>query len=179
MDTYIALLRGINVGGHQPLKMEELRRMFSGIGFSNISTYIQSGNIVFEADDGTDPDFLSTKIAVKITETFGYEVPVVIRRPDEVREMLADFPFEEKEGWKGYISFLANMPMAEQAAELEAQSSAVEQFKIQGTALFSVVNKQAEPTPKFSNSFVEQRLGVPATTRNLRTVRKILDIITD
>ena len=179
MNTYIALLRGINVGGHRPLKMDDLRQLFSEMGYKNVSTYIQSGNIVFDAGDETDPAFLSTQIAVQIAETFGYEVPVVIRRPDEIRELLANFPFEEKEGWKGYISFLANKPMNEQAAELVACSNAVEQFKIQGAALFSLVDKQAEATPRFSNSFVEQRLGVPATTRNLRTVGRIVDIATD
>ncbi|MDZ7682917.1 MAG: DUF1697 domain-containing protein [Fodinibius sp.] len=174
--TYIALLRGINVGGHRRLTMDELRQMFSEMGFANVTTYIQNGNVVFTADDEADAAFLSTQISVKIAETFGYEVPVVIRSRDRLANVLADFPFKEKEGWKGYISFLANKPMNEQAAELEAAASQVERFSVQGSELFSIVNKQAEATPQFSNSFVEQRLGVPATTRNLQTVRKIIDI---
>lgn len=174
MDTYIAFLRGINVGGYRPLKMTDLRQMFAKLGFNNVSTYIQSGNVVFDTAEDADPDFLSTKIKVQIAETFGYDVPVIIRTPYDLKDSLASFPFDDKDGWKGYISFLANKPMDEQAKELESLSSDIEKFVVRGAELFGFVDKQTDEKPQFSNSFVENKLGVPATTRNLRTVNKIL-----
>ena len=176
MARYIAFLRGINVGGHRPLKMEELREMFAGLGFNNVSTYIQSGNVIFDADGEAEPNFLSTKIKIQIEETFGYDVPVVLRTTSDLENSLSTFPFEDREGWKGYISFLAHEPMEEQAAELESLSSDIEQFEIRGPELYSLVDKQTNKKPNFSNSFVEKKLGVPTTTRNLRTIDKILEL---
>lgn len=176
MKKYIAFLRGINVGGHRPLKMEELRELFGGLGFNNVSTHIQSGNVIFDADEEADLNFLSTKIKVQIKETFGYDIPVVLRTPSDLENTLSSFPYDHREGWKGYISFLAHEPMGEQAAELESMSSDIEQFEIRGLELYSFVDKQTNKKPKFSNSFVEKKLGVPTTTRNLRTVDKILEL---
>lgn len=176
MKKYIAFLRGINVGGHRPLKMEDLRELFGELGFHNASTYIQSGNVIFEADGEADPNFLSTKIKVQIKETFGYDVPVVVRTPSDLENSLSSFPFKDREGWKGYISFLAHEPMGEQAAELESLSCDIEEFEIRGLEIYSTVDKQTNKKPKFSNSFVEKKLGVPTTTRNLRTVNKILEL---
>ena len=174
MSQYVAFLRGINVGGHRPLKMEDLREMITGLGFKNVATYIQSGNIIFNADEEADRDFLATKIKLQIEKTFGYDVPVIITVPADLNDALAAFPFDKREGWKGYISLLANKPINEQVRELEAFSSKIEKFEIQDTILFSIVDKQADEKPKFSNSFVEKKLGVPATTRNLRTIHKII-----
>jgi len=178
MTTYIALLRGINVGGHRPIKMQNLRQMFSELGFQNVATYIQSGNVIFDANDEANLAFLSTKIKVQIEESFGYDVPVILRTPSDLEDSLAFFPFDDKEGWKGYISFLANKPMDEQAKELESLSSDIEKFVVRGTELFGFINKQTDEKPQFSNSFVENKLGVPATTRNLRTINKILGMAT-
>lgn len=150
--------------------------MFAGLGFESVSTYIQSGNVIFDADEKAEPSFLSTKIKVRIEETFGYDVPVIIRAPSDLENALSSFPFTEKAGWKGYISFLAHKPLEEQAAELESLSSNVEQFEIRASELFTLVDKKTDEKPQFSNSFVEKKLGVPATTRNLRTVNKILEL---
>jgi uncharacterized protein (DUF1697 family) len=86
--TYIALLRGINVGGHRPLKMEELRQMFVMLGFENVSTYIQSGNVVFDAAD-QDESQLATKIKNQIADTFEYDVPMIICTVEQLQKTLA------------------------------------------------------------------------------------------
>lgn len=175
MTKYIALLRGINVGGYRKIKMDDLKGMFGSMDFQNIATYIQSGNVIFEAPE-KQPDELSTRISMQIDTTFGHDVPVVIRTPKEVQDAFRKYPFEEKDGWKGYISFLSNQPTPLQKKELEAQSSAIEKFRILEKELYSLVDKQADQKPLLSNRFVEKQLGMFATTRNLRTVRKVLEL---
>lgn len=174
MTTYIALLRAINVGGYRKIKMESLREMFEAMGFENVSTYIQSGNVVFEGEG--DPSDISKHIERQIKETFGHEVPTIIRSPQQVQEALKGFPFEEGNGWKGYITFLMEEAGKEQAKELESLSSGIEKFKVAGSEIHVLVDKETDEKPLFSNSFVEKRLDTYATSRNLRTVRKILDL---
>ena len=173
--TYLALLRGINVGGHRPLKMDELRAMFSEMGFDRVSTYIQSGNVIFDST-GEDYVSLANQIAAQINKTFGYELPVIVKNIPSVQEIRSGFPLEQKEGWKCYISFLANKPMVEQAEKLASLSGKVEEFKVLGEVVYSAVDKNSDQKPQFSNAFVERKLGVPATTRNLRTVDKIIEM---
>ena len=84
------------MGGYRPLKMEELREMFAGLDFNKVSTYIQSGNITFDADTEAEPNFLSTKIKLRIEETFGYDVPVIIRTPSNLENSLNSFPFDNR-----------------------------------------------------------------------------------
>ena len=173
--TYLALLRGINVGGHRPLKMEELRTMFSDMGFDRVRTYIQSGNVIFDST-GEDDVTLANQIAAQIKNTFGYELPVIVKNISSVQKIRSGFPLEQKEGWKCYISFLANRPMPEQAEELESLSGKVEEFRVRDEVVYSAVDKNSDQKPLFSNAFVERKLGMPATTRNLRTVDKIIDM---
>lgn len=175
MKQYIALLRGINVGGYRKIRMDDLRKMFREMGHDRVSTYIQSGNVVFSASV-SEPSKLDSAIRRQIKKTFGHEVPVMIRTPEEIAAGLARFPFKEKEGWKGYISFLGGEPIGTTIKELESLSSEIEKFKAGEQILYSLVNKQTDKKTRFSNSFVEKNLGLSSTTRNLRTVRKILEL---
>lgn len=178
MTTYIALLRGINVGGYRPLKMEDLREMFTLLGYENVATYIQSGNVVFEAPDSGET-LLAEKIHRQIQETFEYDVPVIIRTVPQVEDILKQFPFAKTEGWRGYVSFLPDEPDKDQKQALEARSSEIEKFEIQGRQVYSLVDKQTQQRPLFSNSFIEKQLNLAATTRNLRTIGRILKLAND
>lgn len=173
--TYIALLRGINVGGYRPLKMQALREMFASMGFDNVSTYIQSGNVVFDAQRAS-PNELCGKIKNQIEETFGYDVPVIIRSVEELKVIFDQFPFNAKEGWRGYITFLPDQPDQQQKETLEAQSSAIEIFSVGNKVVYSLVNKETNEKPVFSTNFVQKQLDMPVTNRNLRSVQKILSL---
>ena len=175
MNRCIALLRGINVGGHQKIKMDDLKGMLESLGFEKIDTYIQSGNVVFDATID-DRDHLRTVIKEQIESEFGFHVPVLIRTPRELETALNDFPLEILEGWKGYISFLMQIPDEKKAAELEAKSNEAEQFKVKYNLVYSIVDKKTEVKTRFSNGFIEKKLSITATTRNLRTCKKILDL---
>lgn len=175
MARFIALLRGINVGGHRRIKMDDLKQRLTSAGLKNISTYIQSGNVIFDTEMD-DPEALSHFISKQIRDAYGYEVPVIIRSPDEVKRALDHFPFEEREGWKGYISFLSEKPDRKTIHSWESAASDIEKFASEGKHLFSLVNKQAKGKPKFSNTFVEKLVKGPATTRNLQTVYRIFEM---
>lgn len=95
MTTYIALLRGINVGGHRSLKMEDLRELFSSMGFDNVTTYIQSGNVIFDASS-KDETVLARRIKAQIEDTFGYDVPVIIYSAKRLQKILDEVPFEKR-----------------------------------------------------------------------------------
>ena len=175
MKTYVALLRGINVGGHRPLKMEDLRQMFAMLGFENVSTYIQSGNVIFDAPM-QDQQKLSNQIKEQIADTFGYDVPVIIRTATELRTLFDNVPFEEKEGWKGYITFLSGDPSEEKKQQLEAASSDIETFVVGDKVVYAFVDKQADEKPQFSANFIQKQLEMSTTNRNLRSVQKILEL---
>lgn len=175
MAQYIAFLRGINVGGHRKLKMEDLRSMMDSMGFENIATYIQSGNIVFDAEK-TDTDSLSSSVKKQIEVQFEYDVPVIVRSYDDLKEVWENIPFEKKEGWKRYITFLSDEPDEQQKQELEGLSSNIETFVVRNKVVYAHVDKQTSEKPRFSSNFVQQQLKIPATNRNLRTVNKMLEL---
>ncbi|HKK44498.1 MAG TPA: DUF1697 domain-containing protein, partial [Balneolaceae bacterium] len=156
MTTYLALLRGINVGGYRPLKMEELRKMFTLMGFKNVSTYIQSGNVLFDAEQNQDNQ-LALKLHHQITKTFEYDVPVFVRELSLIEEIHGGFPFEEREGWTGYVTFLQQEPSPKQIKMLLEINSDFEQVQVKRREIFSHVDKKTSEKPVFSNSFIEKK----------------------
>ena len=176
MKTFIAFLRAINVGGHRKIKMADLRAMFESMSFKNVKTYIQSGNVVFYATNDNAKE-LSEIIKKQIDDSFSHDVPVLIRTPKELKDLLGSFPFEEKEGWKGYISFLSDKPDAESIQKLESLSSGIEKFKVADNNLYAFVDKETDQKPNFTNGFIEKQLELHATTRNLKTVQETLALV--
>lgn len=172
---YIALLRGINVGGYRKIKMADLRQMFHAIGFTNVETYIQSGNVVFNAENRPRQK-LSAQITQQISTTFGHEVAVLIFAGEELQHIIDDIPFEEKEGWNRYITFLAQQPAAARLQQLVTQSSTIEIFRAGNRAVYVHINKKTSEKLKFSNAYMEKTLKVSATNRNIRTAKKILSL---
>src|SRR5476649_968641 len=121
MKRYVAFLRGINVAGQKLIKMELLREIISMPGFKNVVTYIQSGNVAFDAKE-TDTDLLREKIEKKLLKDLGYEIPVVVRSVDELRVVIANNPFDkigENNKTTIYVNFLGTVPAKEKHALLE------------------------------------------------------------
>lgn len=172
---HIALLRGINVGGHRKIKMVDLRTMLEAMGFKNVATYIQSGNIVFDASK-QNPAELGNAIKQQIEETFGHDVPIIICTVEELNKIQSNIPFDQKEGWKRYITFLAKQPSKTQQKKLEAQSSAIETFRVGKKVVYVHVDKQTDRKLLFSSNFIQKKLKIPTTNRNLRTVQKIIKL---
>src|SRR4029079_19107301 len=113
MISYVAFLRGINVGGHKLIKMEDLARVFVSAGFKNVRTLIASGNVIFEARE-TERDVLARKIEKKITKAFGHEITVVIMTIAQLKAAVRRHPFKDLEASRDimlFVTFLASEPV--------------------------------------------------------------------
>ncbi|MFZ5825534.1 MAG: DUF1697 domain-containing protein [Bacillota bacterium] len=173
MVTYIALLRGINVSGHRLIKMSDLQQMFTGLGLGRVKTYIQSGNVLFESAEAAEP--LSRRIEQEIKAVFGFDVPVILRTAAELEGVVAHSPFTAGEGESLYVSFLAEEPTEEGLNRLPADTGGVDEYQVVGREIY-ILYRQSAHKSKLSNSFFEQRLRMPATTRNWQTVTRLVDL---
>src|SRR5260370_38031029 len=120
MPIYISMLRGIIVGGHKRIKMDQLRRSFEALGFERVKTYIQSGNVVFKTGK-TSPAALSKKIEERIVKDFGFSASVISRTAEEMRKMIAENPFLKQRGIdpaKLHVMFLSEPPAPAALKEL-------------------------------------------------------------
>lgn len=174
MTTYVALLRAINVGGHNMIKMAELKRMFEALGLGRVQTYIQSGNVLFESADEEAP--LRRRIEDEIRVFFGFPVTVVLRTAGQMEQVVEACPFAAdnlKEGESLYVSLLAEAPSQEGIDRLLASHSDTDECRFAGREIY-ILCRQGISKSKFANNFLEQKLGVPATARNWQTMTKLV-----
>ncbi|WP_025743412.1 DUF1697 domain-containing protein [Aquimarina pacifica] len=181
MKTYIALLRGINVSGQKKIKMVDLKAMFETIGCTSVQTYIQSGNIVFEYAEETN-NILGQRIKEAILEHFGFEVPVLVLTPKKLIEIFENNPFSKRLGTLGfedkklYFTLLTNVPDPVAVSALEAADYGTEEFVITNEVVYFYAANGYGKT-KLDNNFFERKLKSPATTRNLRTMTKLIELL--
>jgi uncharacterized protein (DUF1697 family) len=175
MPTYIAILRGINVSGHNKMPMKELKTVLEGLSFENITTYIQSGNVIFTSPEKNEGKLI-TKIQAVIAEKFGFKVPVVIRTDKEFAAALNNNPFlKEKDidAEKLHITFLADKPAKENIEKANTYNYEPDRFIISGREVY-VYCPNGYGNTKINNTFFENKLKVTATTRNLKTVKELV-----
>lgn len=175
MTTYIALLRGINVGGNKIIKMLDLKAMFQTLGFENVRTYIQSGNIVFESDEGSE-SLLTGVIERKIHEVFGFEVSVIIRTLAEMENVIANDPFqlsEPEEFKRWYVTFLPAEPSAEALDKLRTYENGPDKVRFVGREMYILYEVSVSQSPLFKVPF-DRILGMTITARNWNTVNKLV-----
>ncbi|MGG3467673.1 DUF1697 domain-containing protein [Neobacillus pocheonensis] len=171
MAIYIALLRGINVGGHNKIKMADLKSLLEDMGLHKVKTYIQSGNVLFESSETVES--LSRQLEEEIQKTFGFPVPVILRTASEYERIIQDCPYSTetlKEGESIQIAFLGGEPSHEGINHLQNFESGRDECKVIGKEVYLFFcqsirdSKLATQLPK---------LGVPATVRNWNTVMKL------
>jgi uncharacterized protein (DUF1697 family) len=171
---YIAFLRGINVGGHT-VKMEALRRLFEGLRFAAVSTFIASGNVVFETDEG-DPVALEQLIERALHVALGYEVATFLRTDAEVALVAAYAPFPElafEPGDTSYVIFLRTAPDAATGDRVRALSNERDVLRVEGRELYWLRRGSLLETT-ISNAAWGRALGVmPTTMRNANTLRRL------
>lgn len=177
MITCICLLKGINVGGFHKVKMDTLKQAFSDLGFSNISTYIQSGNVVFRSKNENINE-LSNSISEKLAKTFQFEIPVILISNHELKKIITENPFILKDKFNTdslYVTILKSTPANENINQL------MEDKKIEGK--FYIVDKavylfcpDGYSNCKLNNTFIERKLKVTATSRNWKTLTELLKI---
>lgn len=174
MNTYIAWLRGINVGGNKVIKMQDLKATLGTLPFRNVRTYIQSGNVVFESEALTG-EGLAEMISGKIQESFGFEVPVIIRSLEELEAVIAGNPFpqSEPEAFKRlYVSFLAAEPAADALEKIRPYEEGADQVRVIGKEMYTLYETSISESPLFKVPF-DKLLGVALTARNWNTLNKV------
>jgi uncharacterized protein (DUF1697 family) len=177
MTRFVAFLRGVNVSGQKIIKMEYLKEVFQSGGFKNVSTFIQSGNVVFEASESS-PAALSELVEDYLLKTFGYKIQVILRTFQELNEMVKSDPFrsfEEVENIKLYVTFLSVKPDKKFVLPMVSQKNDVEIFAVKNLD-FYCISRQQSGGFGFPNIFIEKEFRVPATTRNWNTICKISNL---
>jgi uncharacterized protein (DUF1697 family) len=171
--TFIALLRGINVTGHNKIPMPELRTLCEGLGWGAVQTYIQSGNLVFHADGA--PEALEAELERAITGRFGLTIPVIVRAAASWPGYVADNPFPEASDREPNLVMLAlskAAPKADAAERLRERAASGERIAQTGDAIW-VHYPQGVGTSKLSPALFDRLVGSPVTARNWRTTLKL------
>jgi uncharacterized protein (DUF1697 family) len=176
LKTYIALFRGINVGGTNVLPMKDLVAQLEYLGSQNVKTYIQSGNAVFQNEE-ENASLLSNKIRAAIKKSHGFEPQVLLLEPEEIERAIESNPFPEAESEPKtlHIFFLATMPKDLDLGALASIKSDRERFALEGRVFYLHAPEGIGRSKLAAN--IEKLLGVSATSRNWRTVRKVMAMV--
>jgi len=174
-NTFVALLRGINVGGKNKIAMTELRSLFASLGLEDVVTYIQSGNVVFRSQAAADADELSSRIEREIASVFGIAPAVLLRTPTELEKIAERKPYLTGEAnlSKLHVAFLDQAPAASAAAELDPGRSPPDEFTLRGREIYLRLPNGAGRS-KLTIDYFERRLGVRVTARNWNTLLRLL-----
>lgn len=173
---YVALLRGINVGGHR-VKMDRLRALFEELGLQDVSTFIASGNVIFSTDSA-DAYSLTDRIERHLVQELGYEVPTFLRSPVELADIAAFEPPAAERGEHPepslYVAFLSTPPSTQLRDKLTSLCSETDHFFFAKREVYWLIQGKLTESPLFAKEFAKATRGVPATTRNVTTLRRLV-----
>jgi uncharacterized protein (DUF1697 family) len=168
-DTWVCLLRGVNVGGKR-VSMTDLKELFEGLGHEEVTTYIQSGNVVFRSRSGGATK-LTGDIQEALEDELKLDVTVLLRSPDDLAKVTEAKPFNGAENV--HVTFLDDEPDGSKVAAVDHDAYSPDEFEVIGREVY-LRCPNGYGRSKLINSFWEKKLGVAATTRNWRTVEKLL-----
>lgn len=177
MTTHLALLRGINVSGHNMMKMEALKIALDNIGFQNVVTYIQSGNVFVDSDEENAPA-VGFKIKQEIFKTFGHEVPVVVISKIDLENCFKNNPFLKEKNLdikKIYVAFVSMSLKNDSINDLKMSQLKPDEAHIDENRIYIKYAVGAGKT-RFDQKYIEKKLNVTATIRNWNTVKQLLKI---
>jgi uncharacterized protein (DUF1697 family) len=178
MQTFISILRGINVSGQKKILMADLKVLYENLKFKDVRTYIQSGNVIFKSNEPLSDIEFEKKIEDQIFKKYNFHVPVIIRSEDEIRKIIAANPFLKEKNIdpkKLHVTFLSNIPDKENVESIEKMDFSPDKFMISGKEVYLYAPNGYGET-KISNTFFEKKLKVKATTRNWNTVNKLSEL---
>ena len=178
MAAYIAMLRGVNVTGHNTIKMEVLRGLCQGLGFRNVETYVQSGNIVFQALL-ENPEAISKRIGETVLRSFGFDTPVIVRTSKEMRNVIGNNPFLKEKGidsYKLHVTFLSETAQKGSEKKLETLATNPDRFYPASHEIYLYCPGGYGRT-RLSNNAIEKALSVEATTRNWKTTNTLFEMV--
>jgi uncharacterized protein (DUF1697 family) len=174
MGVYVALLRGVNVGGHGRVPMKDLQTWVADLGATDVTTYVQSGNVVFNADIDS-PDEFAEAIEDRIAEALGLDVAVLLRSSKDIKKVATNNPFlkEGSDPKTLHVTFLADVPDRQQVSVLSTPPGP-DQFRIVGREVYLYLPNGIGRT-KLNDTFFG-KLRMPVTTRNWNTVTKLVEL---
>jgi len=177
MKTYISILRGINVGGHRKILMADLRKMYEDLGFKEVKSYIQSGNVVFNSNNDLEVLTLENLLEESILKTFGHEVPVIIRSQEEWKQAMIKNPYlEDHEISSLSLTFFNEKPSTALVNHLQNIDFSPEKLSIIDKHAYIYCHEGQFHLSKITHQKLESKLKVKATTRNWKTVLKLKEI---
>ncbi|SMG48820.1 Uncharacterized conserved protein, DUF1697 family [Marivirga sericea] len=178
MSNKLAILRGINVGGKRKILMADLKSLCEKLGWKEVSTYIQSGNVIFKSEKENED--LGKELTDGVLEQFGFEVPVLVRNSEEFQNSIEKNPFYNSQAdiTKLHLTFLKENPQDEDLQQIKLLGCEPDQFAVDGKDVFIYCEGKYHQS-KLTNNFFEKKLKVGATTRNWKTVLKLLDLASE
>jgi uncharacterized protein (DUF1697 family) len=177
MTVVISMLRGVNVGGHNLIKMEALRALYASLKFEDVATFIQSGNVVFRTKE-RDLEKIGKRLGDGIEKSFGFRPGVILRTAEEMRGVIARNPFAARtdvEPGKLLVLFLAGMPDAEAQKKVLTVKADREELRVDGRELY-IYFPDGQGRSKLSIAAVERALKVSGTGRNWNSVVKLMEM---
>jgi len=172
---YISILRGINVSGQKSIKMADLKVLYENLGFTDVQTYIQSGNVIFGATE-TDCRKLISAIENAIQKKYDFDVPVQIRTKEEFKKVIDNLPFKgERELNRLLVTFLSETPTNIPIEEIEKLKAKDDEIVFKDQAIYLYV-PEGYGKSKLDNNTLERKLKVKATTRNWKTINKLYEM---
>ena len=177
MYTYVALLRGINVSGQKKIAMVKLRELLLDIGLSNVQTYIQSGNVIFKSSEENNKK-LELAIQQAVKEYFGFEVPILVIKTKYLQQIFDDCPFPEEQKVNSYFTLLYNVP-DKQLVDIVCEMSYPNEAFVVTNACIYFHSSMGYGKVKCNNNFFEKKLKITSSTRNYKTMAKLLSLSAD
>ena len=177
MPTIISLLRGINVGSSKTVTMRDLVSLYESLGLNNVRVYLRSGNILFD-DPGWEPGKVSGMLEEQIGRLTGFPVKVILRDENDLREIIRDNPFlngAPRDVTRLHVTFLSTNPSDDAVNEVNSIRDPTDSARVHGREVYLFCPEGYGRT-RFSNTFLEKRLGVAATTRNWKTVTMLAEM---
>jgi uncharacterized protein (DUF1697 family) len=177
MNNYIGLLRGINVSGHKKIPMAELKVLLLNEGLEDVQTYIQSGNVIFKSSEENIQN-LQLMIHNAIKTHFGFEVPVLIKTPNGLKQIFDECPFPKEKKTNSYFTLLYTTPDKNLIEETSKMSYPNEEFVITNDCIYFYCST-GYGKAKYNNNFFERKLKTTSTARNYKTMVKLLSLSTE
>jgi uncharacterized protein (DUF1697 family) len=177
MHTHLALLRGINVSGHNMIKMDVLKSTLENLGFKKVQTYIQSGNVFLNSDE-ENPAKIAFVIKQEIYKVFGYDLPILVISKEDLKACVTNCQFlkeKEVDTKKLYVAFVSKELKAENINDLKMSQFKPDEVQIDNTRIFIKYHIGAGKT-RLDQKYIEKKLNLTATIRNWNTVNQLLKI---
>jgi uncharacterized protein (DUF1697 family) len=176
VPRFVALLRSVNVAGHGRLAMNDLRASFEALGYGGVTTYIQTGNVLFTTDSKSEKG-IATAVEQRLAEDFGDSPAVLVRSVADLRRVGSSSPYARAgaDPARHHVTFLATVPTKAALTALALPPSGRDELVVDGKEVY-VHTPDGYANTKYTGTFIERRLGVVSTTRNWNTVTKLSEL---